>query len=364
MMDYYTGKCIYKHLVKHIEDGKKCILTTVVKAQGSTPQNPGSSAIFDKDSLLKGTVGGGVVEFKIQKEATNAVVSGKSGYFRYDMNDEISKEDAAICGGDMHILLDAAPEKHISVFKALAASYAQSIQGILITRVHTAPENDTKIKRTWITANDVDNNLQKFDGELKQKITAMLNKPYAGKFLHIGPSGSLGKQQEYLFLESIVPRPGLWIAGAGHVGKALVDVCKLLDFEITVWDDREEYANQKNIPDADKVMAGDLKSTFGQLTAQPDTFIVIVTRNHKNDAEVLKHFIASDAGYIGMIGSKKKIKQLKEQSLQEGWATPEQWENIHAPIGLDIHSKTVPEIAVSIAAQIIQEKNRIKYGQE
>jgi xanthine dehydrogenase accessory factor len=90
-----------------------------------------------------------------------------------------------------------------------------------------------------------------------------------------------------------------------------------------------------------------------------DSFIVIVTRGHSQDANVLKKFISTDAGYIGMIGSRKKIAQVREKSIQEGWATPDLWEKIHAPIGLHIHSKTIEEIAISIAAELIQERYKL-----
>jgi xanthine dehydrogenase accessory factor len=90
-----------------------------------------------------------------------------------------------------------------------------------------------------------------------------------------------------------------------------------------------------------------------------NTFIVLVTHGHKKDIEVLKKIIALDAGYIGMIGSRKKIVLVREQFLKEGWATPEQWDRIYAPVGLDIHSATVQEIAVSIAAELIQVRHQI-----
>jgi xanthine dehydrogenase accessory factor len=164
------------------------------------------------------------------------------------------------------------------------------------------------------------------------------------------------------FLESVVPLPQLIIAGAGHVGKAVSHLAKLLDFEVTVWDDRPEYANKTNLPDADKILSGKLDESIAKLKVAKDTYIVIVTRGHKNDAEVLRKFIGSDACYIGMIGSRRKIAQVCDTFLNNGWATIEQWEKIHTPIGLEIGSKTVQEIAVSIAAQLIQVRNEIKKG--
>jgi len=172
--------------------------------------------------------------------------------------------------------------------------------------------------------------------------------------------GSKENELKLAFLESIVPPKRLIIAGAGHVGKALSHLGKLLDFEVTVWDDRPEYANKTNLPDADKVLSGSLDESLGNICADKDTFIVIVTRGHKKDADVLRKFIGSDAGYIGMIGSRKKIVLVRESFLKNEWATAKQWNKIHTPIGLEIGSKTVQEIALSIAAQLVQVRNQLK----
>jgi xanthine dehydrogenase accessory factor len=103
-----------------------------------------------------------------------------------------------------------------------------------------------------------------------------------------------------------------------------------------------------------------LDETLGNLLIDRDSFIVIVTRGHKNDADVLRKFIGSGAGYIGMIGSGRKIAQVRESFLGNAWATPEQWNKIYTPIGLEIGSKTVQEIALSIAAQLVNVRNQLK----
>jgi xanthine dehydrogenase accessory factor len=107
-------------------------------------------------------------------------------------------------------------------------------------------------------------------------------------------------------------------------------------------------------------MAG---SALQEMEIGPDTYIVIVTRGHTHDGEALRACINSNAAYIGMIGSKHKVETIKNQFLEEGWATLDQWSAIYAPIGLDIGSKTVQEIAISIAAQLIEVRNqKIQYN--
>jgi xanthine dehydrogenase accessory factor len=132
---------------------------------------------------------------------------------------------------------------------------------------------------------------------------------------------------------------------------------KMIDFEVTVIDDRTEYANSDNIPDADKIIVDDIGHAMEEMKMSPDTYVVIVTRGHKDDAKALKPCFNTDVAYVGMIGSRNKISLMQKKFIRNGWATKKQWNEIHAPVGLEIESKTVGEIAVSIAAQLVLIRN-------
>lgn len=353
-------KRIYLQLLDFIGNNKPCVLATVTGSQGSTPQKPGSSAIFDKKMLLAGTVGGGAVELSIGEIAKEAINSKKSGYFRFDLDNDISDIEASICGGGMSILVDAAPEKHIEIFELINDSEEKRVHGVLATLCGSGSSVCTEIARFWITGENLKNSSDQIPAEVFKAATEMLSSRNPDEFREIVIRGLKEGEEKLAFLESVVPQPQLIIAGAGHVGKALSHLGKLLDFEVTVWDDRPEFANKINLPDADKILAGSLDESLGNVIAERNTFMVIVTRGHKKDADVLRKFIGSDAGFIGMIGSRKKIVLVRESFLKNGWATAEQWAKIHTPIGLEIGSKTVQEIAVSIAAQLIQVRNQLK----
>jgi xanthine dehydrogenase accessory factor len=163
-------------------------------------------------------------------------------------------------------------------------------------------------------------------------------------------------QYNLILLETILPKPNLIIAGAGHIGQSLAPLAKTLGFSVTIWDDRPEYANQILIPEADVVLSGD--ESLEKISIRNDSYLVIVTHGHKSDADVLRKFIGSGAAYIGMIGSKAKVSQMKTSFLENEWATLEQWDQIYSPIGLDIGAQTVEEIAISIVAQLIQVRNQ------
>ena len=109
----------------------------------------------------------------------------------------------------------------------------------------------------------------------------------------------------------------------------------MLGFEITVIDDRPEFANAENIPFANHIVVDDIGKAISRMDKSRDTFIVIVTRGHKDDGDALRACIDSDAAYIGMIGSKSKVALKRREFIEKGWATPEQWDKIHAPVGVE-----------------------------
>ena len=350
----------YTTLTELLRQKKTCVLATVAEAHGSTPQKAGSSALFTSEGLFTGTIGGGRVEHCVQEKALDALWTKISEIHRFELNDDIEEENSVICGGGMTIFTDASPEKHLEVFEEISEALAARISGVLVTLANPVGREEFNLKRYWITRGNRNKATELLPDRVTQNLNEMLDNAVSDDFRKLKFTKTGKQENNFAFLESIVPLPRLIIAGAGHVGKALVHLGKLLDFEVIVWDDRHEFANGNNLPEADLILTGELNTALKDITPMQDTFIVIVTRGHKQDADVLKLFIDSDAGYIGMIGSRKKIAQVRDQFIGKGWATEERWSNIHAPIGLDIHSTSVQEIAVSIAAQLIQERYNLK----
>jgi len=180
----------------------------------------------------------------------------------------------------------------------------------------------------------------------------------AKKALENNQPGVLKYQDDAIevYIEPMQPLQTLLIAGAGHIGQAVAQLGKMVDFEVVVVDDRADFASRQRFPDADKIIADDIAKTLRQFPVGNSTYIVIVTRGHKNDEQALYSVINSNARYMGMIGSKRKIKVVYD-SLKKKGVSPEQLSRVYAPIGLNINSHTVPEIAVSIVAQLIQMRN-------
>lgn len=165
-----------------------------------------------------------------------------------------------------------------------------------------------------------------------------------------------------IFIDPLSTAPTLTIFGAGHIGQALAKIAKIAGFQTVVVDDREEFANKENFPDAKQILVADVKGAKEKLQLTPKSLVVIITRGHKNDLDVLRSFITRELEYIGMIGSKRKITEIFESLEREG-ISRKQLEKVHAPIGLNIGSETPGEIAVSIVAELISIIHGAKNGQ-
>lgn len=160
-----------------------------------------------------------------------------------------------------------------------------------------------------------------------------------------------------VFVEPILPPPTLFIFGAGHVSRAISKVATLAGFQTVVVDDRPDYASQKRFPEAAEVIADYFENAFARVQANESSYMVIVTRGHKEDLNVLRWAIQTPARYIGLIGSKRKIKTLYERLEGEGF-DPELFKKVTAPIGLDIGAVTAEEIAVAFVSEIIATRRR------
>lgn len=354
-------KNIYIQLLDLLKKRERIALATIVEAEGSTPQIPGASAIFSTRGLIRGTLGGGLLEFDAQEKAVRGLGQNKSLCYSFFLNADISLETKPICGGKVKILIDSRPEDNLAVLEELGSAVAQRRTGLLATAIGILNDGEALVRRIWIEKNeDLSMNpecpLYFFREEIKKVFAE--EKPL---FLALKKKLFFPQAKEsFLFFEPLKRPSQLVIAGAGHIGKAVANLGSLLKFEVTVIDDRPEFANFQNIPDADHIIVEEIGKAIQNIRLNSDTFIVIVTRGHQQDAESLRSCIKSDAAYIGVIGSKRKIQLMRQRFIDEGWATAEEFDRVHAPIGLEIHSQTVEEIAVSIAAELILVRNALK----
>src|SRR6266516_5463441 len=162
-----------------------------------------------------------------------------------------------------------------------------------------------------------------------------------------------------IFIEPVLPPASLCIFGAGHVAFSLYQTAKNAGFDVSVIDDRESYANRERFPDAKEIIAEDYEQAMAKLSPSETSYIVIVTRGHRDDMRVLRWAVQTRARYIGMIGSKRKTITIFRELVKEG--IPEQlFDRVHAPVGLDIGAITPEEIAIAITAELIAVRRRVE----
>lgn len=155
-----------------------------------------------------------------------------------------------------------------------------------------------------------------------------------------------------IFLETLSPQPQLLIFGAGHIGAALAKIGKMLGFKITMVDNRPEFANKDRLPEADTIFTMEYDLALEKVSFTPESYIVLVTHRHAHDQEILEHCVQQSCKYLGMIGSKTKVKKSFDLLRQK--RIPEEIINkIHSPIGLDIGADTPEELAIAIAGEMI-----------
>jgi xanthine dehydrogenase accessory factor len=155
-----------------------------------------------------------------------------------------------------------------------------------------------------------------------------------------------------IYVEPIIPQPRAFIFGAGHISKSLSKMASQAGFSTIVIDDRESFANRERFPEAGEVFSGEYEEVFPRLAVNQDSYVIIVTRGHRDDLRVLRWAVGTPARYVAMIGSKRKVIAVVKELEKEG--VPRQaFERIHAPMGLEIGAVTPEEIAVSVVAEMI-----------
>jgi xanthine dehydrogenase accessory factor len=350
-------KNIYQRLLDELKKERPLVLATIVATEGSSPQVPGVSALFAEEGLLFGTLGGGILEARAQEKALESLEKGNSCLTKFDLYADITSKEEAICGGEAYILFDVKSQEHKETFSLLNEALSNRQPGVLVNVIGRMGDDRVKISRSWIEKDEIFGE----EGEVKEAFEAEkpVFMPLKKKTEVKGTTGETA-QKSLLYLEPLYPLSRLIIAGAGHVGQAVAHLGSLLDFEVTVIDDRPEFANRERLPEVDHIIVEDIGQAITNLPKTEDSYYVIVTRGHSHDAEALKACIGSDVAYIGMIGSARKIALMRKNFLDQDWATPSQFDRIHAPIGIDIQSKTVQEIAVSICAELVLIRSKVQ----
>jgi xanthine dehydrogenase accessory factor len=336
---------IHREIVALIDGGGDFAVAVVLAAEGSTPQKIGAKAIVEASGRIHGTLGGGMVEAEVQRRGVEACRSGSAEVFDFRLDHASAGNAGAICGGTMRILIDPGAAEDRAAYAAAAEALRQRRRGALLSRVSIAAR--TEVAAEWFPEDALPPE-DHFPGGAA--VRSCLDREIPRLLLQQGQRP--GESVEVL-AEPLIPRPLLLVAGGGHVGQALARQALLIGFEVTVVDDRPEFTDPALFPETVSTRCGNIAQEIAAFPVAGDTYVVIVTRGHSQDAEALAACIHRPAAYVGMIGSRRKVALMREDFIRSGRATREEFDRVFAPIGLDIGAVSVPEIAGSIAAELI-----------
>ena len=326
-------KAFVRSVCELAENGEPFVLATVVNSTGSTPRSSGAKMAVRRDGSIIGTVGGGLAEAMACQKGL-ALMDGGDGVshlFSVDMTQELAANSDMICGGGLSIMLEV-----VEPDGPCAAAYGQ-VNGLLRSGTRSALVSAFKggeslrgVKYDVLT-DGVDHDTPNFE------------------------QGESGMR----LVEPFIPPAPLYIFGAGHVSLFTARVGAMVGFRTVVLDDRSDFANRNRFPEADEVIV--LPSFDGccdSLNIGEDAFVVIVTRGHLHDRNVLAEVLRTKARYVGMIGSKKKRDKIYDSLLADGF-TQADLDRCRCPIGLSIGANTPEEIGVCIGGELIQVRSEI-----
>jgi len=350
---------LVKKLLSLGDAGEDTVLVTITRTTGSTPRSPGAKMLVLKDGRVYGTIGGGCGEAEVKREALSVLDANVSKKYYLDMSNDVASGEGMVCGGKMEVFLDYignGDNESRRVITAYLNSLQKNENPLLVTITGIDEDNKQLLgrKMVFLPANSEIGDLGHMEITEQARILADQYRAAREPGVVAFPAGvrqNINEKLELLFEPGILA-PLILILGGGHIAVPLVKMSSILGYNTIVVDDRPSFANKILFPDAKQVICAGFGEYLKSLKAGAETFIVIVTRGHMHDLECLREVINQPAAYIGMIGSRRKVKMVMAQLEKEGISC-ERLNEVYSPIGLDIGAETPEEIALSILAEIV-----------
>ncbi len=341
---------VFREALNLLGKNEPYVIATVVGTKGSTPQKPGAKLLVRADGTGVGTLGGGCVEGDIWFAASRLLEEGgEATTTSYELNEEIAAREGLVCGGTMFFLIDPV-RSGASVLPATSGivnAYDGSPSVGVATLLKPAGGKG-KVGDTLFL--DTDGSVT---GTLGDPAWDHHVVPTLKDMIDYGRVKTVTTQDgAEIILEGYTTPATVVVAGGGHIGKSLAPLVKMMGLRLAVVDDRPEFANMERFPDADQVVVAEYAEGLQQLDIRPNSSVIVATRGHREDDLALEAAARSPAGYVGLVGSRRKTILIHEELLKRGISL-DRLKAIHAPIGLDIGAKTPEEIALSIVSEIV-----------
>jgi len=352
-------KEVIQETVRQLQDQQPCVLATVVRTKGSTPQKAGSMLLVRQDGTGVGTLGGGCVEGDIWYAAREMLRNHSGPEFKdYFLNEDIAARDGLVCGGTMYFYLEPMwePDSFLDIGSRVINAY-EGGDPVGLATVVNIPEGNTNLgaKLLLLLDGTVEGTLG--SKELDDRAVAA-----ARQVADVGSVESFATDEGVeVFVEGFTTPPTLAVIGGGHVGKATADLANMLGYRVFIVDDRPEFSNPDRFPYAEQTVVTKYDRWSEDLAINVNTFVVVATRGHRFDDMALESALKTRARYIGLMGSRRKNLMIYRRLLDQG-VSLERLKEVHAPIGLDIGGLQPEELAVSIMAEIIMTRRGGKGG--
>jgi xanthine dehydrogenase accessory factor len=339
---------VVRQLIQALEQGRDLIVCQVVETRGSTPQKAGALMVVDPWGGQLGTLGGGCVENEVKQKAIRQIGGTDPALHSFLLDHDYAWADGLICGGKMVILTQPVRgSEPLAYFRAMDQAIEES-EGLTEAIVLDPQQaGGSRLGSRFL-----------FDGQgrLRQSWPAGLAPEHLASLVLPLDERPRPRVDGGIALLPSSPRIRLVIVGAGHVGQAVANLAAQVDFDVWVVDDRSQYANAERFPLAQCILVGPIEEVLTSLQVTPRTYALIVTRGHGHDQEALYHLASTPASYIGLIGSRRKIRLIFE-GLRDLGVREADLHRVAAPVGLEIGSQSVTEIAISIVAELIARRN-------
>ena len=330
-----------------LKQRESIVLATIFDHQGSTPRTSGARMIIRADGKIAGTIGGGLLEARVIKRASFIFKTGASVIEHFALNATTVDSVDMICGGNLSVLIEliAADRDNLNLYCRWRQLTVEGGVGSVLTLLPEVRLPSRESAKCLIEP----------DGAVTgKKFADDIDLPALFESCrHVRQAAVVAHGRGRFLIESIACRDRLMLFGAGHVSQSVARLACTVGFGITVVDDRLEFANRQRFSCADEILVPkSFEHVLETMTVDQSSYIVIVTRGHVHDHTVLAQALETNAGYIGMIGSKRKRDAIFTALLAAGF-NPADIERVHSPIGLEIGAETPEEIAVSIVAELI-----------
>ncbi|MFC6170055.1 XdhC family protein [Loigolactobacillus jiayinensis] len=326
---------ILETLLANLQAQRDIVLVTVTSSAGSAPRGAGAHMLVGTDGALLGTIGGGRAEYESEKLAQKYLQQQRNGSKKFILAPNDVEDLGMICGGRIEVLF----------------TYFDHTETTICTLLQQIIEQMTQHHAAWLL-------LQSDQTETKLGF-------YSRETKFVGFEVALDKiqktpqfwqeKQTTLYAEPISQSGKVYIFGGGHVAQALAPVLKPLDFYTIIYDNRPKFLTPEVFPTADELIVGNLDQIEEHIKLNVEDYAIVMTRGHKSDFSLEVQLLNSPITYLGVIGSKHKTA-LHHRLLKEKGFSDEDLKRLTMPIGIEIAAETPAEIAVSIAAQLIQSR--------